>query len=85
MRQILMVVGFTVALVGCTTSGSSHMLPPIPSSALCMVDGKDVSCDGVRQMRTNRIESIEVLRGPAAAALYGPRAATGVIVVSTKR
>jgi TonB-dependent SusC/RagA subfamily outer membrane receptor len=31
------------------------------------------------------IETVEVLRGPAAAALYGTEAAAGVIVISTKR
>lgn len=31
------------------------------------------------------IESIDVLRGPSAAALYGSEAATGVIVIKTKR
>ncbi len=31
------------------------------------------------------IESVEVLRGPAAAALYGTEAANGVLVITTKR
>ncbi len=37
------------------------------------------------QIDINTIESIDVLRGPSAAALYGSDAATGVIVITTKR
>ena len=33
----------------------------------------------------NNIESINVLKGGAAAALYGSRAANGVIVITTKK
>lgn len=33
----------------------------------------------------NTIETIEVVRGPAAATLYGPDAANGVILITTKR
>jgi len=37
------------------------------------------------QIDPNNIESIEVFKGPSAATLYGPDAANGVIVVTTKR
>ncbi|HWZ57655.1 MAG TPA: TonB-dependent receptor plug domain-containing protein [Gemmatimonadaceae bacterium] len=37
------------------------------------------------QIDPNIIETIEVLKGPSAATLYGPDAANGVIVISTKR
>lgn len=37
------------------------------------------------QLDPNAIETIEVFKGPSAASLYGPDAANGVIVVTTKR
>lgn len=39
----------------------------------------------VMDINPEDIENISVLKGPAAAALYGSRAATGVIVITTKR
>ncbi len=47
--------------------------------------------DGVTEMNRasdinpEDIESVEILKGPAAAAIYGSRAANGVILVSTKK
>ncbi|WP_266363980.1 SusC/RagA family TonB-linked outer membrane protein [Tellurirhabdus rosea] len=41
--------------------------------------------DGAANINPDDIESISVLKGAAAAALYGSRAANGVIMVSTKR
>lgn len=38
-----------------------------------------------RMESTNTIESVEVLKGAAAIANYGPRAANGVILITTKR
>ena len=40
---------------------------------------------GAFDLNPNDIESISVLKGPAAAALYGSRAGNGVIVVTTKK
>src|SRR5687767_12692850 len=39
----------------------------------------------LEDLRAWSIDSVTVLRGPAAAALYGPEAANGVILVRTKR
>ncbi len=39
---------------------------------------------GVSDINPNDIESISVLKGPNAAALYGSRAAAGVIIITTK-
>src|SRR5690606_17770093 len=36
-------------------------------------------------LNPNDIESIEILKGAAAAAIYGSRAANGVVLVTTKR
>jgi TonB-linked SusC/RagA family outer membrane protein len=40
--------------------------------------------NAVQDLNTEDIESISVLKGPAAAALYGSRAAAGAIVITTK-
>lgn len=41
--------------------------------------------DGIQSISPDDIESMTVLKGPAAAALYGTRAQNGVIVITTKR
>lgn len=46
--------------------------------------GKDVG-NMVQDLNPDDIESVNVLKGPAAAALYGTRAANGVIVITTKK
>lgn len=41
--------------------------------------------DGVSSINSDDIESMTVLKGPAASALYGSRASHGVILITTKR
>ncbi len=41
--------------------------------------------NAIQDINPDDIESISVLKGPAAAALYGSRAANGVILITTKR
>ena len=41
--------------------------------------------NGVADLDPNSIESVNVLKGPSAAALYGVRASNGVIVITTKK
>jgi TonB-linked SusC/RagA family outer membrane protein len=45
----------------------------------------DQSANRVMDLNTNNIESINVLQGPAAAALYGSRASHGAIIITTKK
>lgn len=53
------------------------------SQPLYIVDG--VPASGIETLNPDDIESINVLKGPNAAALYGSRANNGAIVVNTKR
>jgi TonB-linked SusC/RagA family outer membrane protein len=53
------------------------------SQPLYIVDG--VPAKGLETLNPDDIESINVLKGPNAAALYGSRANNGAIVVTTKR
>jgi len=41
--------------------------------------------DGISDLNPDDIESMNILKGPAAAALYGASAANGVIVITTKK
>ena len=41
--------------------------------------------DGMTSVNPDDIESMSVLKGASAAALYGSRAANGVILITTKR
>lgn len=47
-------------------------------------DGRD-NGDGISSINPNNIESLSVLKGAAASALYGSRALNGVILITTKK
>jgi len=49
-----------------------------------MLDGFEVTLQKVIDMDINRIESVTLLKDAAATAVYGSRAANGVIVITTK-
>ena len=51
---------------------------------LVVVDGQ-VRTDGLSDLNSNDIESMEVLKDAGATAIYGARAANGVILVTTKK
>ncbi|GEO07101.1 SusC/RagA family TonB-linked outer membrane protein [Adhaeribacter aerolatus] len=52
---------------------------------LYVVDGVVVGDGGINYLNPNDIESIEVLKDAASAAIYGARSSAGVILVTTKR
>ena len=55
------------------------------SNPLYIVDGMPIGIDGIDYLNPNDIESIEVLKDAASGAVYGARAANGVILVTTKK
>jgi TonB-linked SusC/RagA family outer membrane protein len=55
------------------------------SDPLYVVDGVPVDNGGIDYLNSSDIESIEVLKDAASAAIYGARAASGVILVTTKK
>lgn len=67
-------VSATIRIRGITTIGDSN--------PLVIVDGRESSLDWVNP---NDVESISVLKDAASAAIYGSRAAAGVILITTKR
>ena len=71
--------GSTIRVRGITTFGDGGNNP------LWVVDGVVVDAGGIGYLNQSDIESIEVLKDAASAAIYGTRAATGVIMVTTKK
>jgi TonB-linked SusC/RagA family outer membrane protein len=69
--------GSTVRVRGTTSINNSD--------PLYVVDGVPVDNGGIDYLNSADIESIEVLKDAASAAIYGARAASGVILVSTKK
>ena len=71
--------GFKVNIRGVGTVGTS--------SPLLIIDGiqSGTADDGLNGLNPNDIESIDVLKDAASAAIYGARAANGVILVTTKQ
>lgn len=69
--------GATVRVRGTTTINNSD--------PLYVVDGIPVDVGGIDYLNASDIESIEVLKDAASAAIYGARAASGVILVTTKK
>jgi TonB-linked SusC/RagA family outer membrane protein len=59
---------------------------PINNDNLGQADlaGRDYG-DGIKDINPDDIESMSVLKGPSAAALYGSRGANGVILITTKK
>lgn len=56
-----------------------------PNQPLFILDGFEVSIETVMDMDMNRIESMTTLKDASAKALYGSKAANGVIVIETKK
>lgn len=56
-----------------------------PNQPLFILDGFETSLSTIVDMDMNRIESITILKDASAKAMYGSKAANGVIVIETKR
>ncbi len=69
----------TIRVRGVTTFGDGGNNP------LWVVDGVVVDAGAIGYLNQSDIESVEVLKDATSAAIYGTRAATGVILVTTKK
>ena len=65
--------------------GMRDELEADPNQPLFILDGFESSLSVINDMDINRIESMTILKDAAATALYGSRAANGVIVITTKK
>jgi TonB-linked SusC/RagA family outer membrane protein len=68
----------TIRVRGVTTFGGGN-------TPLYVVDGVVVDAGGIGYLNQADIESIEVLKDATSSAIYGTRAATGLIIVTTKK
>jgi TonB-dependent starch-binding outer membrane protein SusC len=82
-----------IAGVNVTSNGEPGASPTIrirgistfgDAAPLYIIDGVPVGTS-VRDFSPNNIESVQVLKDASAAAIYGSRAANGVIIITTKR
>lgn len=55
------------------------------TSPLYVVDGVPFDGDNMAELNSNDIESMSILKDAASAALYGNRAANGVVLITTKK
>ena len=69
----------TIRIRGYTTFGDDNNNP------LWVIDGIVVPAAGIGDINQADIASMEVLKDAASAAIYGTRAATGVILITTKK
>jgi TonB-linked SusC/RagA family outer membrane protein len=69
----------TVRLRGFTSFGTGKNDP------LWVIDGVVIDNGGIGYLNQDDIESIDVLKDAASAAIYGTRAAAGVILITTKK
>lgn len=56
-----------------------------PNQPLFILNGFEASVEQIYDLDINRVESITVLKDAASKAIYGSRAANGVVVIETKR
>ena len=66
-----------------TLRGNRHFLAS--NQALVVLDGVPVDATFLNSVNPNDIESVNILKGASAAALYGNDASNGVLIVTTKR
>ncbi|WP_255404762.1 SusC/RagA family TonB-linked outer membrane protein [Prevotella sp. kh1p2] len=69
--------GYKVSIRGLGTMGDA--------SPIVVIDGLVGGLDNLNNINPNDIESIDVLKDAASTAIYGARAANGVILVTTKK
>ena len=57
----------------------------LPKDVLYIMDGKEISEKDMKDLSPNMIQSINVLKGESAKALYGEKGKNGVIEIKTKK
>lgn len=72
-------VSGNVKSVSSLTFGNKNLGHP-----LIILDGKEISNDGIKKIDPNNIESIAVLKDASSTSLYGDKGKDGVILITTK-
>jgi TonB-linked SusC/RagA family outer membrane protein len=68
-----------------TTNGVRDQFGGDPNQPLFILDGFESTIKDFYNLDINRVQSILILKDAGSTALYGPKAANGVIVIETKR
>lgn len=83
--------GMTIRVRGASSlnSGNSPLFIvdgiPLESNSMSLLNQDDPGVNPIADINPNDIESIEVLKDAASTAIYGARAANGVVLITTKR
>lgn len=83
--------GMTIRVRGASTlnAGNSPLFIvdgiPVESNSMSLLNQDDPGVNPIADINPNDIESIEVLKDAASTAIYGSRAANGVVLITTKR
>ena len=96
MKHRVLAIALTLACIACS---SERLTGPAAQKAalkyqaqtnssmptpLFFLDGKEISAEQSRTMDTKFINTIEVIKGPAAIQAFGERAHNGVVVITSK-
>lgn len=76
--------GTTALPTGKTTELTRNQLNSTPNLPLFVIDGYPVPVQSVYDLDPNRIAAVTLLKDAAATAVYGSRAANGVLVITTR-
>lgn len=68
-----------------TTSTSPFNYQAAPNTPLFILDGFEVSLTRINDLDLTRVKSVDLLKDATATAIYGSRAANGVVVIETIR
>lgn len=68
-----------------TTTEVNSQFASDPNLPLFILDGFETTLDVINKLDMNRVSTVTILKDAASTAMYGSRAANGVIVVETRR
>lgn len=74
--------GFSIRIRGTGTTGNSNPLYVV--DGVPVSDPTETGDGGISFLNPNDIESIDILKGASAAAIYGAQAANGAVIITTK-
>ncbi|WP_259204554.1 SusC/RagA family TonB-linked outer membrane protein [Salinibacter ruber] len=74
--------GFSIRIRGTGTTGNSNPLYVV--DGVPVSDPTETGAGGISFLNPNDIESIDILKGASAAAIYGAQAANGAVIITTK-
>jgi TonB-linked SusC/RagA family outer membrane protein len=66
-------------------TGTNYLTEAVRNQLVPQVDNQDNGANRIADLNSYDIEKVEVLKGAAAAAIYGSKASNGVILITTKR